>query len=940
MGIYRAYGLQKSGESDLESGNDIAKQLAETMKICDSCLEPYIGEHTCSEVPEALPPPNPTAPGAESESASGFKPGTMIGDNYEVVSVLGEGGMGIVLKARDGTLNRMVAVKVVHSRLLTDKGSLARFKQEAAASGSLDHPNIIRIAYFGVDQKQRPYIVMDFLSGKSLSDVLDERPLSLQEAVPILTQICDALQHAHDKGVVHRDLKPSNVMLLPREDGTHAVKLVDFGIAKVLPSQGYEGMKLTTTGEVLGSPLYMSPEQCLAMELDPRSDIYSMGCLIYATLTGKPPFINANVYETYYQHINDLPPSVGRGAPDLKDTGAVDAVILKCMAKEPQDRYQTMSELGGALRQLLYTQDKKGFAHELTGTVKLLSLKAKAGKIKVPGWAWPIGGAIALSGIGAIAWYCGVWMQPAEAHWKTLYMKAQTDMNNGTYVDAEKELNEALMLARSSAPMSKYVLPTMIEQTDLKALMGNPESYIAELKRLKSTAAADARVDTSILVHLQESIDRAKKGNLSEDDKERMRSLCGSAYDDIGLHLKLHEFDKVDEELDKCSELTAICGDPGDSLAKRNWGNRGNVALAREDAKTAKTCYQQCLTLYSETHDPNTYKIYNSLASIDYKLGDATRAKETYQNALEAARNQYGVASQQVAMVKLTFGEFLLNVNNKARAIEELEQARRLYDSVNDADPEDRARCYALIAFATGDRAKIEQAVSMMEEALRKDDFYLSWLLEQLADSMQSNQASRVIANAGPLYKRAFVIALRALPRDQQFVDRLMNRLDTWYFARNELLQIKPFYILQLAQDEDQFGKNCLQVAEDHRLLGAFYRRLGNITKAEENYVAAVNSFDALGKGRSWSQARACAELAMLYLDQNKPEPAKKYFDRVDALMQEPMKIDGKPGRTIDEAVSAYLLYLDRTKQIEKKTAMVEKLKVAFKKIVQSGLNK
>ncbi len=275
------------------------------------------------------------------ESASGLlAPGCLVDGKFEILGLLGKGGMSIVYKARHLVIDRVVALKVMHGSLLAKQNSIQRFQREAATASSLHHKNIIEVSAFGIFDDQ-PYMAIEFLEGKSLSDLLKSQGrIAIERAVPIFAQICDALIHAHEHGVVHRDLKPSNVMLVgPNE----SVKLVDFGIAKVLPESGKEHQKLTQNGEVFGSPFYMSPEQCQGNVIDARSDIYSMGCLMYEVLTGQPPFVGNTSFETMGKHLDEEPSAIEFLSTDLNK------VLHHALAKDPSARFQTIRELKKAL---------------------------------------------------------------------------------------------------------------------------------------------------------------------------------------------------------------------------------------------------------------------------------------------------------------------------------------------------------------------------------------------------------------------------------------------------------------------------------------------------------------------------------------------------------------------------------------------------------------
>jgi serine/threonine protein kinase len=272
--------------------------------------------------------------------------GTVLDNSYEVISIIGHGGMGVVYKARHTLMDRIVAIKMLKSTLISDSMSVKRFQQEVKASARIDHPHAITVYNFGISPEGLPYIVMDFLQGNSLAEVIKaEGHVEVDRGVKIITQACEALAHAHKQGVVHRDLKPSNIVLTEYDEDPDFVKVVDFGVAKLMGGTAEGAQRLTQTGEVCGSPVYMSPEQCMGQELDLRSDIYSMGILIYETLTGKLPLIGRTMVDTMSKHVSEMPPSFSKIRPDLYIPERIEQVVMKAMAKDPADRHQNMDEL-------------------------------------------------------------------------------------------------------------------------------------------------------------------------------------------------------------------------------------------------------------------------------------------------------------------------------------------------------------------------------------------------------------------------------------------------------------------------------------------------------------------------------------------------------------------------------------------------------------------
>lgn len=245
-------------------------------------------------------------------------------------------------------MRRTVAIKVVHPHLVSNAYAMARFQQESEAASCLNHPNIVTVHDFGL--LPRAYLVMDYLDGMCLSDLLaNDAHLSLGRSLNIFVQICAGLVHAHQNGVVHRDLKPSNIMLVTIDGKKDCVKILDFGIAKLMLKENPTDIRLTSTGEIFGSPHYMSPEQCRGKPMDTRSDIYSLGCIMYRTLTGQRPIPGEDLLECLYNHVTVPPGRFKDVCPEIEVSESLERVILKCMEKEPENRFQTMSELKDVL---------------------------------------------------------------------------------------------------------------------------------------------------------------------------------------------------------------------------------------------------------------------------------------------------------------------------------------------------------------------------------------------------------------------------------------------------------------------------------------------------------------------------------------------------------------------------------------------------------------
>lgn len=260
---------------------------------------------------------------------------------YEVLGELGQGAMGVVYKARDPLIDRQVAIKTINLGLAEDEIEEyeGRFYQEAKAAGKLNHPNIVTIYDVG-KSGDIAYIAMEFLQGRELRDIMrDDGAMPVDQVLNIVAQVASGLAYAHEHGIVHRDIKPSNIMVIRDE---HA-KITDFGIARMASSA-----VRTQTGMVLGSPKYMSPEQVLGKDIDQRSDIFSLGVMLYEMLTGEAPFLGENVNAIMYQTLNAVPQAPGllnAGVPEM-----LNFIVAKALAKERDDRYQNAKDFAADLR--------------------------------------------------------------------------------------------------------------------------------------------------------------------------------------------------------------------------------------------------------------------------------------------------------------------------------------------------------------------------------------------------------------------------------------------------------------------------------------------------------------------------------------------------------------------------------------------------------------
>ncbi len=400
------------------------------VKSCPRDGTELLGSSAEAPSPEASTAPAPTTatagpetgPAADAGAAAtaarprptedGFDPlvGSVLAGRYQVVRRIGEGGMGAVYEAKHTLIGKRVAVKVLLEKLVSKSDFVARLLQEARLASSIGHENIVDVTDFGTTDDGRSFVVMEFLDGESLAELtIREAPLPIERSLRIARQAASALGAAHAKGIFHRDVKPENIYLIRRADADF-VKVVDFGISKAVkpngPDEGAEAYRLTHTGLLLGTPLYMSPEQARGEEdLDHRVDIWALGVMLYECLTGEVPFRANNYLQIISQVLTHTPLPPSQLRPELGIPDAVEAVVMRAMEKDRARRYQSMGELERDLERLLAGDQNVGLPPADEGAPPLAVSSPAAMAVRCGG----DGGAGGRGGVGPHAsWRAGV----------------------------------------------------------------------------------------------------------------------------------------------------------------------------------------------------------------------------------------------------------------------------------------------------------------------------------------------------------------------------------------------------------------------------------------------------------------------------------------------------------------------------------------------------
>lgn len=331
--------------------------------------------------------------GDSSQKQDGDMVGNIIGGHYLILSRIGAGGMSVVYKARHIHLNKLVAIKFILPGIDINPQTIRRFQQEGRAATALNHPNIAKVSEFGIEAESHPYLVMDYVEGNTLAEMLGSvGAISPERAVSIVAQVCSGLEHAHAKGIIHRDIKPGNLIICSEGDSKDFAKILDFGIAKTTGAGDGNTANLTSTGDVFGSPTYMSPEQCMGKTPDPRTDIYSLGCVLYELIAGNPPFRGINVLETLNKHVSEEAPLL-KGVPRQ-----LQSIVSRALEKDPSHRFQSATEFKRVLDRFLAGADA-GIVARLVG---MSSLRKTGRKKKAMGFLGVVTFML-LVGLGVVA---------------------------------------------------------------------------------------------------------------------------------------------------------------------------------------------------------------------------------------------------------------------------------------------------------------------------------------------------------------------------------------------------------------------------------------------------------------------------------------------------------------------------------------------------------
>ena len=749
---------------------------SQSKKACIDCGKEFSGEETvCPECGHVL-----------TTLTTEQLIGTVLADRYAIIELIGGGAMGMLYKAKHTLLKRIVAIKMLLPQLVSSAATLKRFQQEAQLASSLNHPNIVTVYDFGLSPQGNPYLVLDYLEGTNLALVLEqEGTLKVPRALRIFEQACAGLSHAHQKGIIHRDLKPSNLMLVTFEGEPDFVKVVDFGIAKLLPQGPEESEHLTETGQIFGSPLYMSPEQCRGASLDPRSDIYALGCVMYRALTGSPPLPAPDLLQCMYRHVNEMPMRFESICPELNLPEALEAIVFKTLDKDADKRYQTMAELKEALEIL----DNQLTGRPISGTTVFAPALADAGEME--------GGskAPAAEVNASLSWTQADRLSPvhSEAH-PVISAKAA-----GTIKEAESAVSQSgpttvsqplpagqAGTGAASAQNLQEAPTQQFAQAQVAALL--KPGILAKPKFLVAAAV--------LLVVAVATLIGVNYRLLPESVKEKVKEV-------VPLAPSQSQAQKAAEEhLKRCQAEYA----------------GGNYRQAEQDARAA---LKEARKLGE--NDPRRASAHHWLGLSLYAQGSFEEAKSELEPALNRRISAFGKSSAEVADTQAALGRVYSALGQYSQASAMLNASLATRRKVNGAGDLSVADSLSGLADLALRQDKYPDAVSdlvwaldIRQKALGADDPVVATAFNDLG---QAYLLSNNTAEAEDLFKKALAIREKKLAGNNPLIAESLSGLGTVCARTGRYPEARSYYTRAIAIQSKALGDASPSVAQTRQLL-------------------------------------------------------------------------------------------------------------------------
>lgn len=848
---------------------------------------------------------------------TGYQKGHIVGGHYEIVDFIGAGGMSRVYKVRHLLINEPRAIKVLLPQDSSEQAkALLRFQKEARLAMKLEHTNIVRTMEFCSPSDGPPFLVMDYVEGRSLEQELSVlQRLTPERAIEIILQVASAVQHLLEKEILHRDLKPGNIILNRLKNGATQVKLIDFGIATALYEEDEDfplSQVLTPAGEVMGSPQHMSPEACGGENIDERSEIYSLGCILYEMLAGKPPILGKNALDTLRMQASVEPRPISKLLPKGEGIEQLSQIVSKCLEKEPDQRYQSIDELKEALGTVFEKAKKKQQARLQNKASKLTKIVFLAAGIALGGAA-VYGGTLLFSqsrqdkapefgsaneikkGPGLVYEY--------GMQWRRHSLKGQTMLNDAN-LEAVNDLKAALK-----------ALPKSPKNEDTNA----DSQFEQEIKDLKSLAKQD--------LYCAQLIKDLKSANLKEDSLQldKIELMAGNRSDKLSHALldKIAEAKSIDNQIFSRIKLMTIFD-----------GDYTSFSLQKQIADSALEKPNSALNESQKLLLKSLLQLRSSQAAEKGKAG-AEMPGDFFWNALaNGAENKESASfDENTALAYFLGGEFYFNLGDNW-------DAKRLYKLSKDAliriNGEDALD--AVIA-----RAQYFLAESKDEEPNQEEGKHCLRKIKKWLDRDQDNSrllyldamVRATLAHKDKGLERELALSqidydltrMQLTPRRSPFLlARLLHEREAllrqvYGDKRNNLINFRAA-TLQLVQ------RNLPQAADRLEDLAKYYNSPSTAVsrhKLLQLALAIEDSLKALNLERNEKACETHTYMAETLLFQEEKQSAQKALQELDLAEKEAEKVDSRSWEQGEEKIKTQSLNAFRRAKIWKGRAKAQK---------------
>jgi serine/threonine-protein kinase len=580
-------------------------------QFCSNCARPISATNQ-----KSVAPPFHAAPPQDKSRAAGLI-GSIIDSKYRIEERLAAGGMGTVYRATRLLIGDTVAIKILHPEHFADASAAERFRREAQAAARLKHPNAVSVYDFGVTNEGLVYLVMELVEGESLRKVIKgQGPLTPSAAADVMRQVCAALDEAHRQSIVHRDIKADNIIIHATAVGLR-VKVLDFGIAKL---RDMKATNLTQTGSVMGTPHYMSPEQCVGEELDSRSDIYSLGIVLYEMLAGVVPFNSPTSTAVIIQHVNQPPPSLR--AINMSIPEAVERVVLHALQKRREDRPQTAGALAAEL--------DAAIGAYLTAPASVVTAVHVPSTPAPPIAQPPHSGEVPTVVISSAQGWSGGYTPPGGVHLSTPPHFAHQSGPSAPYPGYAPPAAR-----RSYAPLLIVLLVLLLAGGGAGAYFAfaQPSPHELVLEEVKKNQLVKPEGTSAYDLYIKH------RAELSSDEKREISRKVSAPLEKRGEEIIARvKQDLIESEADWSEAARAFEWlnelDPRPAYESRRHFALGRLALMQKDLSKAQADFMRSTQLDSSWALP-----INSLGRVFYQSRDKTRAKEQYRRATELEPN-------------------------------------------------------------------------------------------------------------------------------------------------------------------------------------------------------------------------------------------------------------------------------------------------------------